>query len=273
LLVRIAALRGYRFGQRQRFEAVLGLFFAMALSAMAQPRTSPLTPPQNEPAEIRLSDAEALRAGQTLAAELRSLRPAQSGGFSGVLKIRDRQGRTRQVPFRSLITTHEASWTVDYHTGATTNQAGESLRVVHHANQPNQYLYGRAPSVLSSEQAAIPFAGSDFYLSDLGLDFFHWPQQRLVKKEMRKGRPCQVLSSQPSPGAGTNSYTRVLSWIDTETGGLLMAEAYGRGDRLLKEFEVKSFKKVDGQWQLHDMEIRDVPGRSRTRLEFDLEKN
>jgi hypothetical protein len=30
---------------------------------------------------------------------------------------------------------------------------------------------------------------------------------------------------------------------------------------------------VDGQWQLHDIEIRDVQRKSRTRLEFDLEKN
>ncbi|HEY2951620.1 MAG TPA: outer membrane lipoprotein-sorting protein [Verrucomicrobiae bacterium] len=256
--------------------AVLGLF-AVALSTTAQPRTSPLTPPLHEPAEARLSDAEALRAGQSLAAELRSLRPAQSAGFSGVLKIRDRQGRTRQVPFTTRITTGEASWTAAYDVAATTNQGAEKLRIIHHGSQPNQYFDARAPSdgfqPLPSEQAAIPFAGSDFYLSDLGLDFFHWPHQRLVKKEMRKGRPCQVLSSQPAPGAATNGYARVLSWIDTETGGLLMAEAYATGDRLLKEFEVKSFKKVDGQWQLHDMEIRDVPGKSRTRLEFDLEKN
>src|ERR1041385_7615442 len=257
-LVRIAARRGDRFGQRQRFEAVLGLFFAMALSAVAQPRTAPLLPPLHEPAEARLSDAEAQRAGQSLAAELRSLRPSQSAGFGGVLKIRDAQGRPRQVPFTSRITAGETSWTADYDTARTTNQAAEKLRIIHRGSQPNQYFYARAPAdglqSLTSEQAAIPFAGSDFYLTDLGLDFFHWPQQRLVKKEMRKGRPCQVLSSQPSPGAGTNAYARVLSWIDTETGGLLLAEAYGPGDRLRKEFEVKSFKKVDGQWQLHRSE-------------------
>jgi hypothetical protein len=252
---------------------VLGPLLALALSATAQPRTSPLIPSWPDPAEARLSETDALRSGQSLAAELRSLRPAQSGGFRGVLKTRDRQGRARQVPFMSQITTGEASWTIDYKTERTTNQAAERLRVVHHTNQPNQYFYGLAPSVLSSEQAAIPFAGSEFYLIDLGLDFFHWPQQRLVKKEMRKGRPCQVLSSEPSPGAATNGYARVLSWIDTETGGLLLAEAYRPGDQLLKEFEVRSFKKVAGQWELHEMEIRNVQTKSRTRLEFDLEKN
>lgn len=262
--------------------AVLGGLFAVVQSATAQPMTATLHPQLSELAGARLSDAEALRAGQTLAAELRALRPVHSAGFSGVLKIRDRQGRTTQVPFTSTITAGETAWTVSYDTAATTSQGAETLRVIHHSGRPNQYLYARAPAPgsppdelkpIPGEQAAVPLAGSDFYLSDLGLDFFHWPQQRVVKKEMRKGRPCQVLYSQPPPGAETNGYTRVVSWIDTETGGPLLAEAYGPGDRLRKEFEVKSFKKVDGQWQLHDMEIRDVQKQSRTRLEFDLERN
>jgi hypothetical protein len=41
---------------------------------------------------------------------------------------------------------------------------------------------------------------------------------------------------------------------------------------LLKEFAPKSFKKVNGQWELQEMEIRNVQTGSRTRLEFDLKK-
>ena len=62
----------------------------------------------------------------------------------------------------------------------------------------------------------------------------------------------------------------MLSWIDKESDGILEAEAYDINGKLLKVFEPKSFKKVDGQWELQEMEIRNVQTGSRTRLEFDL---
>ena len=62
----------------------------------------------------------------------------------------------------------------------------------------------------------------------------------------------------------------MVSWIDNESGGIVHAEAYDVNGKLLKEFDPKSFKKVNGQWELQDMEIRNVQTGSRTRLEFDL---
>ena len=115
----------------------------------------------------------------------------------------------------------------------------------------------------------IPFANSDFWICDLGLEFFHWPGQKIVKKENRRGRGCMVLES-TNPEPSTNSYSRVLSWIDEESGGIVQAEAYDFKNKLLKEFAPKSFKKVNGQWELQDMEIRNDQTGSRTRIEFDL---
>jgi hypothetical protein len=73
-----------------------------------------------------------------------------------------------------------------------------------------------------------------------------------------------------NPSPSTNAYSRVVSWIDNESGGIVHAEAYDANGKLLKEFDPKSFKKVNGQWELQDMEIRNVQTGSRTRLEFDL---
>ncbi len=86
---------------------------------------------------------------------------------------------------------------------------------------------------------------------------------------MRRGRSCKVLES-TNPSPSTNGYSRVVSWIDNESGGIVHAEAYDAKGGLLKEFDPKSFKKVNGQWELQDMEIRNVRTGSRTRLEFDL---
>ena len=86
---------------------------------------------------------------------------------------------------------------------------------------------------------------------------------------MRRGRSCKVLES-TNPDPSPNGYSRVVSWIDNETLGIVQAEAYDAKGKLLKEFYPKSFKKVNGQWELQEMEIRNDQTGSRTRLEFDL---
>jgi hypothetical protein len=73
-----------------------------------------------------------------------------------------------------------------------------------------------------------------------------------------------------NPNSPPNGYSRVVSWIDNETHGIVQAEAYDAKGKLLKEFYPKTFKKVNGQWELQEMEIRNDQTGSRTRLEFDL---
>ena len=124
---------------------------------------------------------------------------------------------------------------------------------------------------MKGSKTYFPFGISDFWLRDLGLEFFHWPAQKVLPKttSLKRGREYTLLES-TNPNPPTNGYARVLSWIDKESGGILAAEAYDANGKLLKEFEPKSFKKVNGQWELSEMEIRNVQTGSRTRLEFDL---
>jgi hypothetical protein len=65
----------------------------------------------------------------------------------------------------------------------------------------------------------------------------------------------------------------VLSWIDQEQGGLIMAEGYDARGKLLKEFEVKSVKKVAGQYQVSEMEMRNRQDKTSTRLQFKFDKD
>jgi len=113
------------------------------------------------------------------------------------------------------------------------------------------------------------FAGSDFSVTDLSLEFFHWPQQVVLKKEVKRSRGCTVLESvnlAPTPA----SYSRVVSWIDDETLGPVQAEAYDTNGKLLKVFYPKDFKKIKGQWQVGMMDLENVQTHSRTRLVLDL---
>jgi len=115
----------------------------------------------------------------------------------------------------------------------------------------------------------IPFANSDFWLADLGLEFFHWPQQKVLKKEFHDNCASVVLES-TNPNPATNGYSRVVSRIEEDSGGLMEATAYDFAGRKLKEFRVKSLKKIHGQWQVESVIMENVQTGSRTRLEFDL---
>ncbi len=129
-------------------------------------------------------------------------------------------------------------------------------------------MMGAYPS-LDKTQIWTPFANSDFWIADLGLEFFHWPQQKVLKHESKRTRACTVLeSTNPNPVLG--SYSRVVTWIDNESHAIIYAEAYDVNNKLLKEFNPKKVKKVNGQWELEEMDIRNVQTGSRTWITFDL---
>ena len=86
---------------------------------------------------------------------------------------------------------------------------------------------------------------------------------------MRKSRVCKVLESKPSETDRQLGYSRVVSWVDKETGGILIAEAYDNAEKKVKQFEVNSFKKDEkGNWQIEEIEIRNLILKTRTLLIF-----
>jgi hypothetical protein len=230
-----------------------------------------------------LSDAEIQ--GRNLVQQLLEQTPATNFTQNGILKIRHKEGDTTNV-FVAVVTwlTPENWGTVYLARTATNNVPHTSLKIFHKNGQANRYVISEGVSIFSADEdhlipvttlagneTMIPFAGSDFWICDLGLEFFHWPEQKILKHEMRRSRACTVLeSTNPKPSA--NGYSRVVSWIDNETLGIVHAEAYDVNGKLLKEFDPKSFKKVNGQWELQEMEIRNVQTGSRSRIEFDLNK-
>jgi hypothetical protein len=214
--------------------------------------------------------------GQALAHELLGLKPAQDLEVSGTMRLRDATGNRREARLRFQVINGTNGWQSVYQVLALPPAASTRLTIIHEDQRPTQYWLtvgdpaGLAQSVPPGD-TMVPFADSDFWLADLGLEFLHWPDQSLVRKEMRRGRSCRVLESR-NPHPGPNSYLRVLSWIDLETDSLIQAEAYDNHHQLLKEFYPNSVTKVNGRMELKDMEIRNVQRRSRTRIEFDFDQ-
>jgi hypothetical protein len=220
-----------------------------------------------------LSDAEIQ--GRQFAQQLLEQRPATNFVQTGNFNIRNDKGILK-IPIRFQTFVTPTIWSTTYETISESNHV--SLVVIHEVGKANQYEFynGSAlalalPKLLAGNDTMIPFANSDFWICDLGLEFFHWPEQKILKHDMKRGRSCEVLES-TNPSPSTNGYSRVVSWIDNETLGIIHAEAYDAKGTLLKESDPKSFKKVNGQWELQEMEIRNDQTGSRTRLEFDVKK-
>jgi hypothetical protein len=257
-----------------RWGSSLFILFLFSVHGFTQPAAELRPPPPLEP-------AEGARQARALLKNLLSQRPVQGSTNTGVLKIRPTGANQRDVPVRFEIIPGPTNWLNTYETLRTTNSSGVKLTIVHLDNQSNQYRLETIPSSdpphvasqsLAGNALMVPFSGSDFWIADLGLEFLHWPEQRVLKKQMRKGLFCDVLQS-INPQPGPKGYARVLSWIAVNRPDdivIVHAEAYDSRDKLLKEFDPKKVEKVDGVWQLEEMEIRNRQTGSRTKIEFNF---
>jgi hypothetical protein len=244
--------------RRIRIGVVLLLCLAVFASSLL---AEPTLPAGADPREV----------AQQLVAKLRSASPQENSVINGTLTIRPRNANPRSVPVECTIRVESDSWRAGYQTYGS-NGVPERAVIIHRAGKPNEYQYARGTNALKSlspKEIYQPLAASDFALPDFGMDFLHWPAQRIIKTEMIKSRWCNVLeSSNAEPVLG--GYAKVISWLDKESGGPLKAEAFDASGKRVKEFEIGRVKKVEGEWQLKEMQIRDFIDGSRTTLEFDL---
>jgi hypothetical protein len=213
--------------------------------------------------------------GKALVLDLLERMPPENSQIMGLLKIRPLKQAIIEIPVRMTTRLVDGGWDEIYETQPVGERNGEVLIVKHRGTNSNEYLFGEyrimqekpALRPLKPDELYRPLAGSDFYLADLALEFLHWPAQKIVKKEMRKSRSCRVVESvNPEPGPG--EYSRVLSWIDFETSGIILAEAFDADGKLLKQFSIESFDRKEKR--LREVQIRNDQTESRTRLELNL---
>ena len=222
------------------------------------------------PADVGAASAEI--EGQKLVAQLRDLRPAQTFNNTGTMEIR-RQDRSRVPVYLKTIVEGER-WHSIYGTATS-----PTLVITQSHTGLNTYRSLPPTSVSASpdfskqrvlKNSLIPFAGSDFWLFDLGLEFLHWPHQRMIGTASRKTQKCYVLESwNPFPRAG--AYSRVRTYVDIDSIAMITAEAFDHQGKLWKRFEPKKLKKVQGKWRLKEIEMRNFRTDSKTTLIFDRE--
>ena len=224
-----------------------------------------------------ISDAEIQ--GRALAQKILQQWPTENSTNTGVLQIKGQNGKRLHLPLTCIVTVNGPdSWSTRYQAQVSSNSA-DVLIVTHSLTEPNRYaLYAggdETTNLLANlsdpDRLNQPFAGSDFSTGDLGLEFFHWPQQRVLKKEVHRSCGCTVLESiNPNPSA--NGYSRVVSWIDSDSLGIVEAYAYDAKGKELKDFYPKDLKKVNGRYEVQTMIMENEQADTRTRLEFDLDE-
>lgn len=223
--------------------------------------------------------ADEIAEGQKLAQQLRQTRPAEGESEVRGTLIISHDGK-KHVPVVCKIVVRGDVWQTIYESKATDGIPAERLIITRIAGGKNQYAYARAPSVgapvpepkpIPTQQAYIPFAQSDFWLTDLGTEFIFWPQQARLPGQLRLGRDCYLLESE-NPNAP--EIVRIKAFIDKETNGILVAEGYDAKNKPVKDFSLhgSSFKKVNGRWVLERMDMHNAKTRSQTVLKFDLPK-
>jgi hypothetical protein len=249
---------------------ILSIAFLLAFAPGASGQAKVETP-------VPLDPVQAEREARLLVAELLAQKPGENATNLGRLIIQQNRVSQPEVAVRFETIQTATNWLSVYETVPGAGQSNATrLVVIHTPGQPNQYQLSEpasasAPRKLAGNQTMVPFAGSDFWVADLGFEFLSWPRQTLLKKEMKNNKFCAVLES-INPRPEGQGYSRVVSWITADKPhGPAHADAYDISGKKLKSFDPKSVEKVEGVYQLHSVEMRNLKARSRTVMEFNLD--
>ena len=224
--------------------------------------------------------------GQALASEMRELQLGIPGDMRVLLKIRLSDGRRLERRLTKQTRDLPNGWQDMFELDAQGGTSTEWVVITHLRGLAPIYHYHSSmqggehpPAQLDLNQGALPresimrpLGESGFWLADLGLEFLHWPHQRLIahRIQMRKGVSCQVLESRREPSLQVG-YDRVRAWVSREHGGIIYAEAYNAAGKKIKIFEVNDVEKVEGRWFVKELKIRDLAERTTSILEFEAE--
>ena len=204
--------------------------------------------------------------GAQMALYMQALRPTAAINGLGQLRIRPAKGKRKSVAVRFRTFALGSTLVNEYLI------ADGSLTVKQQVGRDTLYEWtgtGKKVERLNEGQAILPFADSDFWMIDLGLEMLRWRHQSVIERKLRRGELCSVLVSRPAKGV-EGGYSKVVSWVDEDSMGIVRAELFDGEGKLLKIFEPKSFKKIEGQWHLKEMEMRNEQANTRTSIVFDL---
>lgn len=124
------------------------------------------------------------------------------------------------------------------------------------------------PAVVLTERYFEPLAGSDFAVFDLLMPYIYWQRFRYEGRSTLRGRPTHVFMMYPPEDDESleSQVSAVRLYIDEEVNAMVQAEVFGPDEEIAKTVSIGSFKKIDDQWMVDEIDVRDERARDKTRF-------
>ncbi|MEI7881288.1 MAG: outer membrane lipoprotein-sorting protein, partial [bacterium] len=119
-------------------------------------------------------------------------------------------------------------------------------------------------------QAAVPrqdvrIRNTALSWMDLTLGFLWWDGGKIIGRVEARGQPCYLLDRR-APQDDMAPYARVQLWVDTRISMLIQADGYDKMENLFRRLSIKSFKKINHEWMIKDLEVEDLASHTSTLL-------
>jgi hypothetical protein len=216
--------------------------------------------------------AEPLPAAPLLMQAMLAQLPRQTVFLKGrLLGAQDQSAAAAAQDIEILFDFTNAQATARYTLLDAFQKSQAQFAITRRSGRPDVYAYfaGDPPVAVPAPDLYTPLAGSEITWMDLTLGFLWWTNGVTIGRQEIKDQMCYVVDLLAPPSAAEARYSSVRLWIETSHAMMMQAEAYDRAGNPARRVAIKSFKKVDEQWMIKDLEIRRLPSGRRTLLRID----
>ena len=231
------------------------LIFLLASAAHGATNAPPVAAPTAAVAELPTVDA--------LMSNLLARLPSKPIRISGDLVTTPEKGsKTRLTVAIQLRYPREATYTI----GDAFGKPLEQLTVLRDKGRVS-FLYMTGDPIKGAPAPSLdqPIQNTALSWMDLTLGFLWWDGGQIIGQEENRGQPCYVLDRH-APHGGDMPYSSMRIWVDKRVSMLLQAQGYDKPGNLSRRLAVKSFKKINHEWMIKDLEVEDYARQSTTIL-------
>lgn len=107
-----------------------------------------------------------------------------------------------------------------------------------------------------ASQLGSQVRGMQLNYEDLSLGFLYWPRPQLLKETRVSMQKCWLVRVMNPAGDGP--YHAVDIWVQQASGGAMKMEAYDRGSKVIKRYEVTKMQKVNGTNALKELRVESL---------------
>jgi len=194
--------------------------------------------------------------------------------IGGDITVRKRRGIVlKSLKFHALLDLGRVPPLAQYTIMDALGNDLERLTVVRREGSEPTFMYASGNPLVTQPAPILSEAiqETDIRWMDLTFSFLWWPGGVLIGSDETRSRPCYVVEVD-NPHADVESTdsspycAKARLWIDEKILMLIRAELLDSNNQPIRWLWIDSFKKVNDQWMIKDMEVEAEPVTHRTKL-------